>query len=84
MKLQKLRKGAVLITIEKQEKTHSGVFIPDTSNAKEVATIIQVSDDVKDYKVGDRVLFKTWAPNVYKIDGDEFAILSAEHIDGVC
>lgn len=83
MKLKKLRNGTVLITIEKQEKTTSGVFIPDTTNAREVASIIQVADDVEEYNVGDRVLFKTWAPNIYKIDSDEFAILNTEHIDGV-
>lgn len=82
MKLQKLRSKTILIQVEKTAKSAVGVYYADENIAKEVAKVLQVADDVKEIKVGDRILFKTWAPSYYKIDGEEFAILSEDHWDG--
>lgn len=83
MKLKKLRSKTALIQVVKTEKSSVGVYFADENIAKEVAKVIQVADDITEFKVGDKILFKTWAPNYYKVDGEEFAILDEEHFDGV-
>lgn len=82
MKLKKLREGTALIKIEKEEKSQSGVYYAQENIANEVAKVLQVADGVTAFKVGDRILFKTWAVNHYKINDEEFAILNEEHYDG--
>lgn len=83
MKLQKLPATKVLIKVEREQKTNSGVFVPDSSNVKEVAKVIQVGKEVTFCKEGDSVLFKTWALSNYKINDEEFSIIDEEHIDGI-
>lgn len=83
MKLKKLPANKALIQIEKTEKTKTGVYIPDDTHISEVALVLQVGEDVTQFRAGDRILFKSWAPSYYKIGDDEFAILDEEHYDGV-
>lgn len=83
MKLKKMRSKTALISVEKADKTHSGVYIADQNNITEIATVLQISDDITSFSVGDRILFKSWSINRYKVDGEEFAILDEEHFDGV-
>lgn len=82
MKLSKLPPKSALIKVEKTEKTSSGVYMAQDNIAKEVAKVLQIGEEVKQFKVGDRILFKTWAARYYKIDGEEFAILDEQHYDG--
>lgn len=82
MKLKKLRSKTLFIHVEKTTKSAVGVYYADDNIAKEVGKVLQVADDVDGINVGDRILFKTWAPSYYKIDGEEFAILNEEHYDG--
>lgn len=83
MKLKKLRSKTALIQVEREEKSKGGVYYPDDSVVREVAKVIQVADDVELFKVGDKILFKTWATNRYSIDGEEFSIIDEIHCDGV-
>jgi len=83
MKLKKLPLGKLLIQVDKTEKSASGVFYADDNIAEEVATVLQIGKDVTLVEVGDRILFKTWAPSYYKIGDEEFAILDQEYVDGI-
>lgn len=82
MKLSKLPGDAIVIKVEKQEKSDLGIVLPNDNIVHEVAEVLQVGDDVKHVKAGDRILFKTWAPNYYDINGEKFGVMKEEHWDG--
>lgn len=83
MKLKKLRSHTALIEVEKTAKSSSGVFYAESNIVNEVAKVLQVADDVENFKKGDRILFKSWAVNSYKVDGEEFAIIEDDKYDAV-
>ena len=61
-----------------EEKTASGLFIPQTSQEKtQIAVVEAVGDDeaIK-VKVGDKVLHDKYAGTTVKVDGDDYLILS--------
>lgn len=66
---------------EVQNKTASGLYLPD--NAKEkpvVAKVEAVGKDVKDLKVGDRIVYKEYSTTELKIDGSEYLIVKEEDV----
>lgn len=70
----------VLVKMEKEEeKTKSGLFIPETAQEKtQIATVIAVGDDKDEIKVKakDRVMFDKYAGTQIKIDNEDHLILS--------
>jgi chaperonin GroES len=93
MKFRPLHDRVVVKRIEAEEKTASGIFIPD--NAKEKPSqgeVIAVGPGARDeagrvipidLKVGDRVLFGKWSGTEVKIDGAELLIMKESDIMGV-
>ena len=78
--------------IKQEDKTKSGIIIPDTAKEKpQEGTVTAVGsgkrDDGKvvpvDVKVGDRVLFGQYAGTEIKLDGDEYLILREDDVLGV-
>ena len=78
--------------IKQEDKTKSGIIIPDTAKEKpqegKVTTVGSGKrDDGKvvpvDVKVGDRVLFGQYAGTEIKLDGEEFLILREDDVLGV-
>src|SRR3982074_1847331 len=79
--------------IEAEEKTPSGIIIPDTVKEKPVeGEALAVGPGARDetgriipldVKVGDRVLFGKWAGTDVLIDGEERLILKESDILGV-
>lgn len=64
-----------------QEKTASGLYLPD--NAKEkpvVAKVAAVGPDVKSVKTGDKILYKEYSTTEIKVDGTEYLIVKEEDI----
>ena len=61
-----------------EEKTASGLFIPQTSQEKtQIAVVEAVGDDESiKVKVGDKVLHDKYAGTTVKVDGDDYLILS--------
>jgi chaperonin GroES len=78
---------------ESDEKTASGLFIPDTAKEKpQRGTIVAVGQGSKkedgtrapmDVKAGDTVLFGKYSGNEIKIDGEEFLIMREDDILGI-
>jgi chaperonin GroES len=76
-----------------QEKTASGLFIPDSAKEKpqegEVVAVGQGKrgDDGKlqtlDVKVGDRILFGKYSGSDIKMDGNEYLIMREDEVLGV-
>jgi len=76
----------VLVKIEEvQEKTASGIYIPQTAQEKtQVGSVIAVgegTDKVKmTVKVGDKVMHDKYTGTSVKADGEEYLILSMKDI----
>lgn len=79
------------VAIERvEEKTVSGIIIPDTAKEKPIqGKVIAAGDGARDdngkripldVKVGDLVLFTKWGGTEVKIDGHEITILKESDI----
>jgi len=89
-KLQPLADRVLVKPIEKEEKTKSGIYLPDTAKEKpqegEVLAVGpgKVSDDgtriPMDLKVGDRVIYAKYGGTEIKVDGEDLMILRESDI----
>ena len=74
----------VLVKMEQEEeKTKSGLFIPETAQEKtQIASVVAVGDDEEaiTVKSGDRVMFDKYAGTTVKIDNEDHLILSMDDI----
>lgn len=72
----------VLVKTEKaEEKTASGLFIPQTSQEKtQFAVVEAVGTDVTTVKVGDKVLHDKYVGTSINLDDNEYLILSIKDI----
>ena len=73
----------VLVKMEQEEeKTKSGLFIPETAQEKtQIASVVAVGDDEEiTVKPGDRVMFDKYAGTTVKIEADDHLILSMADI----
>jgi chaperonin GroES len=71
-----------------EEKTASGIIIPDTAKEKpQKGTIVAVGEGAKDkpvtVKVGDNVLYGKYAGTEITIDGQEYLIMRNSDIFGI-
>ncbi|MBF0285402.1 MAG: co-chaperone GroES [Magnetococcales bacterium] len=92
-KIRPLHDRVIVKRIEQEEKTASGIIIPDTAKEKpiqgEVLAVgkgaVQENGSLRpmDVSVGDRVLFAKYAGTEVKVDGDELLILRETDIMGV-
>jgi len=89
-KLQPLADRVLVKPIEKEEKTKSGIYIPDTAKEKpqegEIMAVGpgKMTDDGKripmDLKVGDRVIYAKYGGTEIKVDDEELMILRESDI----
>ncbi|MDR1438932.1 MAG: co-chaperone GroES [Clostridiales bacterium] len=89
MKIQPLGERVVIKMLESEETTKSGIVLPGTAKEKpQIAEVVEVGPgglvdgkEVKmEVKVGDRVLISKYAGTEFKLDGDEYTILSQSDI----
>ena len=88
--LQPMADRVLVKPIEKEEKTKSGIYLPDTAKEKpQEGEVIAVgpgklSDDGKriamDLKVGDTVIYAKYGGTEIKVDDDEMMILRESDI----
>ena len=88
MNLKPLGDRVIVKPAEAEEKTQSGLFIPDTAKEKpQRGEVVAVGDGklkedgtrvAIDVKVGDTVIFSKYGGSEVKIDGVEYKILDAE------
>jgi len=93
MKFRPLHDRVVIKRIEAEEKTTTGIIIPDTAKEKpQQGEVIAVGPGGRDesgklipidVKVGDRVLFGKWSGTEVKLDGVEYLIMKESDIMGV-
>ena len=89
MKIQPMGDRVVVKVAEvKEEKTKSGLYVPDTAKEKpQEAEVLAVGPGALndkgeriaiDLAVGDKVIFSKYGGMEIKVDGEEYLILSAE------
>jgi chaperonin GroES len=93
MKIRPLQDRILVKRLQTEDKTASGIIIPDNAKEKpQEAEVIAVGagkilDDGKlrkpDVKPGDRVLFSKYSGSEVKIDGQEHLILREDDLLGV-
>lgn len=89
MKIQPLGDRVVIKALPLEEKTKSGIIMPDTAKEKpqegEVVAVgpgrMEKGERVAlDVKAGDRVIYSKYAGTEVKYDGDEYLILRESDI----
>jgi len=79
--IQPLADYVVAQTEEAESKTTSGLYLPDAAKEKpKIAKIVAVGKEVKEIKVGDRVVYGGYSHNPIKIDSVEYLIIKQEDI----
>ena len=84
MQLKPLDDRVLVKPVESEEKTQSGIFLPDTAREKsQQGTVVAVGTDEdlqQKVKVGDRVLFTKFGGTEVKVDGIEHMLLSRSDV----
>ena len=90
MKLKPLGDRVIVQATEEEETTASGIVLPDTAKEKpQEGTIIaagpgRLNDEgarePMDVKEGDKVLYAKYAGTEFKVDGEEYLIVSQKDI----
>ena len=84
MAFRPLNKNILVKRVEEEEKTSSGIIIPDSAKEKpSVAEVIAVSDTIKEVKTGDRVVFSKYGGTEISLDGTDYLVLEVDNILGV-
>lgn len=79
--LKPLADRIVAVREAAETKTASGLYLPDGAKEKPViAHVKAVGKEVKEVKVGDRIVYKEYAPTELKTDGTEYLILKEEDV----
>jgi chaperonin GroES len=90
MNLRPLGDRVVVKPVEREEKTKSGIVLPDTAKEKPQEGIIQAVGSGRildngtkvpmELKVGDKVLYAKYAGNEFKLDDVEYLIVSEKDV----
>ncbi|HUS57260.1 MAG TPA: co-chaperone GroES [Planctomycetota bacterium] len=94
MKVKPLGDRVLVKRVEAEAKTKGGIVLPDTAKEKpKEGQVVAVGEGkVLDsgerakpqVKVGDRVLFSSYAGTEVKVDGEDYLIMREEDILAVC
>ena len=90
MNLRPLGDRVVVKPVDREEKTKSGILLPDTAKEKPQEGIVEavgtgriLDNGTKvpmELKVGDKVLYAKYAGNEFKIDEIEYLIVSEKDV----
>ena len=94
MQLRPTGDHVIVKPLAKEEKSVSGIIIPDTVEKERAErgevvavgpgrTLENGARSVVDVKVGDKVVFKKYAPDEVKIDGVELLVIKADDVIAV-
>ena len=89
-KIRPLGEKVLLKRMEAEEKTAGGIVLPDTAKEKpKKGTVVAVGDGKMlpdgnratfQVKVGDKVLFSSYAGTEVKVDGEEYMLMDESDI----
>ena len=90
MNLKPLGDRVVVKPVEREEKTKSGIVLPDTAKEKpQEGTVIAVGSGrlldngdraALEVREGDRILFAKYGGTEFKLDGEEYLVLKENDI----
>jgi chaperonin GroES len=90
MNLKPLGDRVVLKPVEREEKTKSGLYLPDTAKEKPQEGIVEavgpgrvLDNGTKvptELKAGDKVLYAKYAGNEFKLDENDYLIISEKDV----
>jgi chaperonin GroES len=81
MKLDPIGERIVAQAIEAESKTASGLYLPDGAKEKsKIAEVKAVGGDVKNVKVGDKIVYKEYTTSEIKVGGVEYIIVKEEDV----
>ena len=90
MKVQPLFDNVLIEPLEAEEKTASGILLPDTAKEKpQMGKVIAVGEGKVGPKgdrhpmavrIGDTVMYKKWGGNEVKVDSKDMTLVSQEDI----
>ena len=89
MKFKPLADRVLIEPAPAEERTVSGIIIPDTAKEKPLkGTVVAVgpgkSDESMTVKVGDAVLYGQYSGTEIKIDNGNYLIMKESDIYGIC
>jgi chaperonin GroES len=80
-RLQPLGDYVVAVGEEAETKTASGLYLPDKAQEKpKTAKVVAVAKDVKQVKVGDRIVYKSYSTTDVKVGSDEYILVKEEDV----
>lgn len=81
MQLHPLADRIVAKPVEAETKTAAGILLPDQAKDKtQVAKVVAVGKDVKEVKVGDRIVHSEYGPDRFKQDNDDLLIVKEKDV----
>jgi chaperonin GroES len=90
MNLKPLGDRVVVKPVEREERTKSGIVLPDTAKEKPQEGIVEavgtgrlLDNGTKvpmELKVGDKVLYAKYAGNEFKVEEQEYLIISEKDV----
>jgi chaperonin GroES len=79
--IQPLADYVVAVAEEAESKTASGLYLPDNAKEKpKTSKIVAVGPEVKQVKVGDRIIYKSYSSTDVKVGRDEYMLVKEEDI----
>jgi len=79
--LKPLADRLVLKRMESEERTASGIVLPDSAKEKpEIAEVVEIGKEVKEVKKGQKVVFGKYSTSEIKYGGTEYLIVKEEDI----
>ena len=93
MNFRPLHDRVLVKRIDAEEKTVSGIIIPDTAKEKPMeGEVMAVGSGTRnesgsvialDVKAGDRVLFGKWSGTEIRVDGQDYLVMKESDIMGI-
>jgi chaperonin GroES len=90
MNLRPLGDRVVVKPVEREERTKSGIVLPDTAKEKPQEGIVEAVGTGRlldngpkvpmELKVGDKILYAKYAGNEFKVDETEYLIISEKDV----
>jgi chaperonin GroES len=81
MALQPLDDRVVAKPIEPDTKSPAGILLPDQAKEKtQLAQVLAVGKNVKEVKVGDKIVHTEYGPNRFKQGTEELLIVKEEDV----
>ncbi|MCL2037491.1 co-chaperone GroES [Candidatus Saccharibacteria bacterium] len=66
---------------EAAAKTATGLYLPDNAKEKsQIATVVAAGAQVKEVKVGERIIVREYSTTDVKVDGTEYLIVKEEDV----